>query len=133
MTSILTTLETDFSKAVAFLKNGAADVGEETLTIIESVGEAAWPQTLALLKESHIGTAVENSLSAVKAAGGDIVKALPTIIANTTTLIAQLKAEGGTVIGGIEDEAEAFATALVADLKTDFLDNTVVAQIAAAL
>jgi len=133
MTSILTTVETDIGKAVSFIKTEAIEIGEAALTVVENVAKSAWTQTIALVKESHIGTAVLNAISAVEADGGDILAALPTIIADAKNLITELKTEGGSVIGGIEAEAEALASALVNDLKTDFLGNATVAAVASAV
>lgn len=119
MTSIITTIETDFDKVVAFVEKEGLALGTEALTILKSVGTSGASQLLTLLKESSIGTAVENAISAVDADGGDLLAAIPTIIADAASAIGTLKGANGSVISGLESFATNLGTALVTEMVAD--------------
>ena len=126
--SILSTIETDLAKVPALFKTALADVGAEAKTVLSSVVTSASAQALALAKETPVGTAIVNSLSAVQASGGNLAAAEGTIIANAATAITALD-KTGSVLTGLEAEVAAFATSLVAAVIADFTGNAAIAPI----
>jgi hypothetical protein len=118
------TISADWAKVEAFVVSAADQIGAEAKTILTSVGGSALTQALALAKETAVGTAVANSVSAVQASGGNLATALPTIVANTTTAIAALD-KTGSVFSGLESELSTFATALVSAVIDDFKGNAI--------
>ncbi len=124
MSTIDETISADWAKVEAFVVSAADQIGAEAKTILTSVGGSALTQALALAKETAVGTAVANSVSAVQASGGNLATALPTIVANTTTAIAALD-KTGSVFSGLESELSTFATALVSAVIDDFKGNAI--------
>ncbi len=120
--SILDTISADWTKVEAFVVSAADQIGTEAKTILTSVGGSALTQALALAKESTVGTAIANSVSAVQASGGNLATALPTIVASTTAAITKLD-KTGTLLAGLETDLETFASALVNDIVNDFKGN----------
>ena len=126
--SISETISADWAKIEAFVVSAADQIGAEAKTILTSVGGSALTQALSLAKESSVGTAVANSVSAVQASGGNIISALPTIVANVSTAIKALD-KSGTALTGLEAELETFATALVSAIIDDFKGNAIAAPL----
>ena len=124
MTSIIDTIKADWTKVEAFVASAGEQLGAEVRAILSSVGGSALVQAVALAKETHVGTAILNSVSAVEASGGNIAAALPTIIANTSAAIVVLD-KSGSLLAGLEADVETFATALVNDIVSDFKGNAV--------
>ena len=123
--SIITTIEVDFQKVEAAVVSAAVQIGAEAKVIISSVGADAYHQALALFKETHIGTMIANSVSAVEASGGNLAAAMPTIVTNVVAGITALD-KNGSVLAGIEAELEAFATDLINIIVAGFKANNVV-------
>ena len=124
MTSLITTIEADFVKVEQAVQSGAEQIGKEAIAIISSVGSDAYHQALALIKETHIGTMIANSISAVEASGGNLANAMPVITAN---VVAGLKAldKGGSILAGIEAELAQFAADLISIIVGGFKANAV--------
>lgn len=123
--SIITTIEADFQKVEAAVESAAVAVGAEAKAIIVSVGSSAYHQALILFKETHIGTMIANSVSAVEASGGNLANAMPTIVANVVAGITALD-KGSSVLAGIEAELASFATDLINIIVAGFKANNVV-------
>lgn len=130
--SIIETIETDLAKIPALFDTALSDVGTEAKTILSSVANSASSQALALAKETPIGTAIVNSVSAVQASGGNLATAIPTIIANATAAIKALD-KSGSVLVGLETAVAAFAASLVDDIIADFAGNAAISPIVSLL
>ena len=124
MSTVGETISADWAKVEAFVVSAADQIGAEAKTILTSVGGSALTQALALAKETSVGSAIANSVSAVEAGGGNIASALPPIVANATNAIKALD-KSGTVLAGLEAELSTFATALVSAIIDDFKGNAI--------
>ncbi len=119
MTSIVTTIKTDIGKAVAWVEAEFQGVSQEALVILRTLAVSGGSQLLTLLKESSVGTDIEDAITAVKGDSGDLLAALPTIIGDATKAVAAIKAPDGSVIEGLESFAENIATSLVTMMVAD--------------
>jgi len=116
--SLITEIESFFTKTASA---EAPIVSATTATALKAFGSSTAAQAVALLKQTDIGTAVANDVSAVESTGQTGAEKFAAVLANTVPLVLKYITGGG--IAALESDVVGIASSLVQTVYTDVADT----------